>query len=89
MAVGASAAEPDQSPPRPHTKQALIVSLLTREAGASLDELVSATRWLPHTTRAALTRLRQVGKAGVGANAGSGARASSARNMCASAPANR
>jgi hypothetical protein len=58
---GASAAEPDQSLPRPETKQALIMSLLAREAGASLDELVSATRWLPHTTRAALTRLRQSG----------------------------
>ena len=50
-------------PPRPGTKQALIVSLLAREAGASLDELVSATRWLPHTARAALTRLRQSGYA--------------------------
>jgi Winged helix-turn helix/Protein of unknown function (DUF3489) len=66
VAVGASAAEPDQSPPRPQNKealQALIVSLLAREAGASLDELVSATRWLPHTTLAALTRLRQSGYA--------------------------
>ena len=61
VVVGASAAEPAQSPPRPETKQALIVSLLARESGASLDELVSATRWLPHTTRAALTRLRQSG----------------------------
>jgi uncharacterized protein DUF3489 len=63
VVVGASAAEPAQSPPRPGTKQALIVSLLAREAGASLDELVSATRWLPHTARAALTRLRQSGYA--------------------------
>ena len=61
VVAGASAAEPAQSPPRPGTKQALIVSLLAREAGASLDELVSATRWLPHTTRAALTRLRRSG----------------------------
>ena len=30
---------------------------------ATLDELVAATGWLPHTTRAALTRLRQSGHA--------------------------
>ncbi|MEE2741654.1 DUF3489 domain-containing protein [Sphingobium sp. UBA5915] len=26
-----------------------------------MDELIAATSWLPHTTRAALTRLRQKG----------------------------
>jgi hypothetical protein len=43
------------------TKQALIIGLLQREEGASLGALVEATGWLPHTTRAALTRLRQSG----------------------------
>lgn len=43
------------------TKQARIVTLLRREHGATLDELVAETGWLPHTTRAALTRLRQKG----------------------------
>ncbi len=43
------------------TKQALVVVLLQRKQGASLAELVAATSWLPHTTRAALTRLRQGG----------------------------
>jgi hypothetical protein len=43
------------------TKQALILSLLRRDEGASVAELVAATGWLPHTTRAALTRLRQGG----------------------------
>src|SRR4051794_36961978 len=43
------------------TKQALVVGLLQRKQGASLVELVAATSWLPHTTRAALTRLRQAG----------------------------
>jgi hypothetical protein len=47
--------------PARDTKQALIVSLLQREGGASLHALVAATGWLPHTTRAALTRLRQAG----------------------------
>ena len=43
------------------TKQALVLGLLQRKEGASLAELVAATGWLPHTTRAALTRLRQSG----------------------------
>lgn len=47
--------------PRQGTKQALILALLRRPTGAGLDELVAATGWLPHTTRAALTGLRQRG----------------------------
>ena len=43
------------------TKQALVLGLLQRKEGASVAELVEATGWLPHTTRAALTRLRQGG----------------------------
>ena len=43
------------------TKQALVLGLLQRNDGASIAELVEATGWLPHTTRAALTRLRQGG----------------------------
>ena len=43
------------------TKQAIVLGLLQRKQGASLAELVAATSWLPHTTRAALTRLRQGG----------------------------
>ena len=38
-----------------------MISLLQRDSGATLDELVDATGWLPHTTRAALTGLRQKG----------------------------
>ena len=45
----------------PGTKQALVLELLQRNEGASLAELVAATGWLAHTTRAALTRLRQSG----------------------------
>jgi Protein of unknown function (DUF3489) len=43
------------------TKQAVVLGLLQRKQGASLAELVVVTGWLPHTTRAALTRLRQGG----------------------------
>jgi hypothetical protein len=38
-----------------------VQELLRREEGATLDELVKATSWLPHTTRAALTGLRRKG----------------------------
>ena len=49
------------APARGPTKQALIIGLLQRQEGATLADLVAATGWLPHTTRAALTRLRQAG----------------------------
>ena len=47
--------------PRPGSKQALVVEMLCAGEGASLDALVKATGWLPHTTRAALTGLRKRG----------------------------
>lgn len=46
-----------------HTKTALLLEMLRRESGATLDELTGATSWLPHTTRAALTGLRKKGHA--------------------------
>ncbi len=46
---------------RPTTKRALIIALLSRREGATMDDLIAATGWLPHTTRAALTGLRQKG----------------------------
>jgi hypothetical protein len=49
--------------PRPGSKQALVVEMLCKDDGASLDALVKATGWLPHTTRAALTGLRKRGYA--------------------------
>jgi hypothetical protein len=48
---------------RAGSKQARIVDLMKRAKGATLDELVEATDWLPHTTRAALTGLRKRGVA--------------------------
>ena len=38
-----------------------MLSLLSRPQGATIDDLLSATGWLPHTTRAALTGLRKEG----------------------------
>ena len=46
---------------RPGSKRALVLELLARKQGVTLSELVEATGWLPHTTRAALTGLRQKG----------------------------
>ncbi len=50
------------SPARAGSKIALVVTLLERSEGATLNEMVEATGWLPHTTRAALTGLRKKGR---------------------------
>ena len=67
--------KPEEAPPaapqqdsvsaevKPQTKQALLLEMLKREEGATLAQLVEATSWLPHTTRAALTGLRKKGHA--------------------------
>ena len=38
-----------------------MIELLRREHGATLETLIVATGWLPHTARAALTGLRHRG----------------------------
>lgn len=43
------------------TKAAKVLDLLQRHQGATLAELVDATGWQPHTTRAMLTGLRKKG----------------------------
>ena len=45
------------------SKTSLVLDLLRSPAGASIEELVAATGWLPHTTRAALTGLKKKGHA--------------------------
>ena len=47
--------------PRAGSKQAQIIALMQRKTGATLDDLIEATGWLPHTTRAAMTGLRKKG----------------------------
>ncbi|HTR15161.1 MAG TPA: DUF2924 domain-containing protein [Roseiarcus sp.] len=49
--------------PRGGIKIAQVIELLQRRDGATIAELVAATGWLPHTTRAALTGLRKRGYA--------------------------
>ncbi len=53
--------QPDRSAPRDGTKLSAVIELLSREEGARIEDLTSATGWLPHTTRAALTGLRRRG----------------------------
>ena len=52
-------AKPDKAPRV--TKSATVIALLQRERGATLAEMIEATGWLPHTTRAALTGLKKKG----------------------------
>lgn len=49
------------SAPKAASKATRIVLLMQRPEGASLDEMVAETSWLPHTVRAALTGLRKKG----------------------------
>jgi hypothetical protein len=51
----------ETSAPRAGTKIADVVNLIHRDGGATLEELVAMTGWLPHTARAALTGLRKRG----------------------------
>ena len=48
-------------PGTPGSKIDTVIALLRRSGGASLNEMVAATGWLPHTTRAALTGLKKKG----------------------------
>jgi hypothetical protein len=51
------------SAPRGGSKLARVIALLERVHGATIEELIAATGWLAHTTRAALTGLRKRGYA--------------------------
>ena len=46
---------------RPGGKLGVLLEAVARPEGATLGDLTAASGWLPHTTRAALTRLRQRG----------------------------
>lgn len=47
--------------PKQESKTNLVLGMLQRAEGATIDQLASATGWLPHTTRAALTGLKKKG----------------------------
>ena len=50
-------------PAKVGSKRAVVINLLQRGEGATIDDLIAATDWLPHTTRAALSGLRKDGLA--------------------------
>lgn len=62
-AVSAKSTAQSQSSPTPQTRTAQVLALLARSGGVTMDELVAATSWQPHTARAALTGLRKKGHA--------------------------
>ena len=45
------------------SKQQQLAALVVRDEGATLNQMIAATGWLPHTTRAALTGLKKKGYA--------------------------
>lgn len=53
-------AKPASTPKGPSKNEA-VLALLNRSEGASLDQMVEATGWLPHTTRAVLTGFKKKG----------------------------
>ena len=53
--------EVQSAQPKRPSKAERVLTLLGRPEGATLDELVAATGWLPHTTRAAMTGLKKKG----------------------------
>lgn len=56
-------ADPDGAAtlPRAGSKTARLIALLQKPKGSSIDDIVTALGWLPHTTRAAITGLRKRG----------------------------
>jgi hypothetical protein len=53
--------EPAAPATKQGSKQQQLAALLLRDEGATLDQMIAATGWLPHTTRAALTGLKKKG----------------------------
>jgi hypothetical protein len=45
------------------TKSATVRGLLVRDGGATLDEMIAATSWQPHSCRAFLSGIRKSGDA--------------------------
>ena len=52
---------PTLSPEPKQSKKSILMDLLKRPKGASIDEMTSATGWQAHSVRAAITGLRKSG----------------------------
>ncbi|MFM5953724.1 MAG: DUF3489 domain-containing protein [Novosphingobium sp.] len=61
--AASATADTPSTPIKRESKASQVLGLLQRPEGATLDQLVAATGWLPHTTRAALTGLKKKGHA--------------------------
>ncbi|NBW76036.1 MAG: DUF3489 domain-containing protein [Sphingomonadaceae bacterium] len=53
--------EANKATPKQASKTSIVLGMLQRQEGATIDQLVVATGWLPHTTRATLTGLKKKG----------------------------
>lgn len=51
----------EPKPAKRSSKSGLVLQMLQRSEGATIAQIVGATGWLPHTTRAALTGLKKKG----------------------------
>jgi hypothetical protein len=60
LEAGAAPTKPTLHAKAP-SKQECLAALLVRDEGATLEQMIAATGWLPHTTRAAMTALRKKG----------------------------
>lgn len=61
-ATGLNAVRRDATPcntPQRETKQSIIINLLSREEGATLQQIIAATEWKPHSVRGHLSNLRK------------------------------
>jgi hypothetical protein len=63
MTKATSKAAAQSKAPAPETKKEKVLALLRGEGGASLDEIVKVSGWLPHSARAVLTGFRKQGLA--------------------------
>jgi hypothetical protein len=59
--AGSNSQAAPEGEPKATTKQQQLAALVVRDEGATLDQMIAATGWLPHTTRAALTGLKKKG----------------------------
>jgi hypothetical protein len=58
-----SAAKPtaQSAKSEPTTKNQQVIDLLSRESGATLEEMSTLASWLPHSTRSFITGLKKKG----------------------------
>ena len=61
--IGVGVVSDAAGPHCPGGKMGLVVTAISSPEGADITALVELTKWLPHTIRAALSRLRQRGYA--------------------------